>query len=113
MEERVRREIDFWRTFGERASDFIAQHRSVAIYGAGAAGTFILSVCDAQRGEVLGYLDRNPFKIGKHHFGLPIYAPESSPRPGGIIAALNPMRAQRILEEAGLTQREIPILYPS
>jgi SAM-dependent methyltransferase len=113
MADRVGREVSFWRGFGERSREFIAAHPKTAIYGAGAAGTYVLSACDAVRANVIGYIDRNPFKVGTQHFGLPIFAPEGAPADmDGIVAALPPQRARQIIEEAGLTSRGIPILMP-
>jgi SAM-dependent methyltransferase len=101
-------EIVKWTDFANRARAFVATHPRTIVYGAGAAGTYLALACDG----LIGFFDRNPFKQGKPHLGLPVYAPDAPVAIDGVIAALGPARARRILEDAGLVRRGIEILYP-
>jgi SAM-dependent methyltransferase len=112
MRERIGAELSLWKRFAESANTFIQKHDRTAIYGAGAVGTYILTSAYAQRDKLVGFLDRNPFKVGKPHHGIPVFSPERPPEGmDAIVAAISPFRARAVLSAAGLLDRKIPILF--
>ena len=95
------------------AARFVARHPGTFVYGAGAVGTYLVGRCAQHRDHLAGFLDRNPFKVGGHHLGLPVHSPlEPPPSLAAVVAGLAPTRARGILAATGLAERGVPILIP-
>ena len=91
---------DFWTLFHSRVksvSNIVSD--SFYIYGAGFYGKFILN-CIQDKSRVRGFIDKNPFLVGREIDGIPVVAPTDVTL-ADVLVGLNPRAARAILSEAG------------
>jgi 2-polyprenyl-3-methyl-5-hydroxy-6-metoxy-1,4-benzoquinol methylase len=114
LPERVMKIADFWQSFGRRVQDFEKAHsrEPAAIYGAGFYGNFI-AACLEDRQQIQCFVDRDPYRQGKHLWQKPIVDPDQLPASvHSIYVGLNPARARSEIQKvAGWGNRSLSFFY--
>lgn len=110
----VERISHYWRDLGARVREFESSRKTykAAIYGSGFYGTFIAAAL-RELARVECFLDRNPFRQGKHLMGKPIIAPDAlSNSIDTIYVGLNPASARKSIAELGWEGRDFWYFFP-
>jgi 2-polyprenyl-3-methyl-5-hydroxy-6-metoxy-1,4-benzoquinol methylase len=106
----IRAGVARWAQCGARLEAFLRQrpadHRALAVYGAGVFGSYLALSAGPAREAITCYLDQNPFKVGKTHLDRPVVHPREIPDDvTDVLVGLSPGRARTILAQAGLLAR--------
>ncbi len=90
----------------------IAENNTVAIYGAGFYGAFILG-CLSDAGKVVCLMDQNPYLCGREMRNAPIVSPADLPAEvDTVLVGLNPVHARNIISAITvLENRDINYFY--
>lgn len=97
----------------QKAREISLNSRSFGIFGTAVAGTFLAENC---RDHLRFFVDEDPDRIGREHFGVPILSPTQVPQDADVLMGISPVIGERLLKKYKNSRARfhgVPPLEPS